>query len=328
MRHTYKLLNIDLHLFDGAAGAAGSAGAEGGTQGDGSALSKAEKPGSSRRGKAGEFSNVVYGKQAAATAEAGTEPSDAGKNKGEGNANTDPVEAKRKAFREMIDGEYKDQFTEVFQKAFNERHKDAKGMEQSLSAQKPIMDMLMQRYNIADGDVAKLQTAIEQDTAYWTEAADKAGLSVEQYMEQQKLKREHAEVMQMLQRQRGEQQAQQQLATWLADSEQVKAVYPTFDFKTEMANPHFRGLLKAGVSMQQSYEVVHMDEIKTAAAKTAAETAGQQMAARIKSKAARPQENGTSSQSAVITKSDVHNLTKKDRAEIARRVQRGEKITF
>jgi hypothetical protein len=58
------------------------------------------------------------------------------------------------------------------------------------------------------------------------------------------------------------------------------------------------------------------------------EAAGMQVVAKIKSKAARPSENGTSSQSAVIVKNDVHNLSRADRAEIARRAQRGEKISF
>ena len=80
--------------------------------------------------------------------------------------------------------------------------------------------------------------------------------------------------------------------------------------------------------MQKSYELVHMEEIKEAAARAAAQTAGEQVVAKIKSKASRPLENGTSSQSAVITKSDVHGLSRADRAEIARRAQRGEKIRF
>ena len=74
--------------------------------------------------------------------------------------------------------------------------------------------------------------------------------------------------------------------------------------------------------------MLHRDEINTAIAKNAAQAAGEQMKARIQTKGARPTENGTSSQSAVITKSDVHSLTKADRDEIERRVMRGEKIRF
>jgi len=64
------------------------------------------------------------------------------------------------------------------------------------------------------------------------------------------------------------------------------------------------------------------------AARVAAQTTGQQMAAKIQSKASRPKENGTSSQSAVIVKNDVHSLSRAERAEIARRAARGESIKF
>lgn len=336
-----KLLEIDLRLFDGAAAgaAAGGEGAagEGASQGSQGTLPKAEtnrRPGSSRRARSGEYDNVVFGKQGDASAAADT-GSDAGSSKGEGNANksgvtttSDTLEAKRKAFKAMIEGEYKEQYTEEFNNYFNRRFKDAKTMEQSLSAQKPIIDMLMQKYKIGDGDVGKLQSAIEQDSTYWEAAAEEAGLTVEQYKAMQKMERDSAELQALKRKQQGEKQAQEQLARWYRDAEQVKELYPSFDFRTEAANRDFMGLLKSGIPVQKAYELVHMEEIKEAAARNAAQAAGQQVVAKIKSKAARPSENGTSSQSAVTIKSDVHNLTRKDRAEVVRRVQRGEKITF
>ena len=241
---------------------------------------------------------------------------------------SDTIEDKRKSFEALIDGEYKDQFTERTQQIIDRRFKETKGMEKSLNDQKPIIDLLMQRYNIADGDMAKLQSAIEKDDVYWEDAAEKAGLTVEQFKAMQKLERENAELKRIRQRQESEQQAQQQLADWYKDAEKVKSLYPTFDLRAEIANQQFVGLLQARVPMQQAYELIHLDEIKAAAAKSAAQTAGEQMVAKMKSKAARPLENGTSSQSAVIVKNDVSNLSRADRMEIARRVQRGEKITF
>lgn len=349
MRHSNPiLLDIDLHLFDGAAGGAAagaSTGAEGGdaVQSNQSNLPKAERRGSSRRSRSGEYDNVVFGKQELANSPAANDNIPAAEGKtAEGNGKksgvsttSDSLEAKRQAFRELIEGEYKDQYTEMFQNAFNRRFKESKSMESSLSAQKPIIDMLMQRYGVADGDMIKLQKALEQDDAYWEEAADKAGLSVEQYKAMQKLERENAELRALRQRQateqrriEGQQRAQQQLDKWYAEGEKLKELYPGFDFKSETANPQFLGLLKSGIGVQQAYEVVHMDEIKANAAKAAAQSAGQQMVAKIQSRASRPQENGTSSSSAVITKSDVHSLTKKDRAEAIRRAQRGDIIKF
>lgn len=335
--HNYKLLKVNLKLFDGAAAggaAAAPSGGEGAVQGTEGALPKAEtkRSGSSRR-RSGEYDNVVFGKQDAATTETQNTLA-AGENaQGKGNKSgvsttSDSLEAKRAAFREMIEGEYKDQYAEVFQNAFNRRFKEVKGMEDNLNAQKPIMDILMQRYNIADGDAKKLLNAVEQDNVYWESAAEEAGLTVEQFKAMKKLERENAELQRMRQRQQGEQQARQKLDAWYAEGEQLKAIYPTFDFKAEVADRNFLGLLKSGLSVQQAYELKHMDEIKANAARVAAQTTGAQMAAKIQTKAARPKENGTSSQSAVIVKSDVHSLTKADRAEAIRRAQRGEKISF
>ena len=332
-----KMLEVDLQLFNGAAGGAGAAaGGEGAAQGTDGALSKADvssRSGSSRRSKSGAFDNVVYGKQEdAPAAETATDPAAGGNAEGNGKrgieTTSDTLEARRKAFRDMVNGEYKDVYTEETQRIINNRFKDSKAMEASLSAQKPILDMLMQYYQIGDGDMAKLQAAIEDDNSFWQEAAEAQGLTVEQYKANMKLQRENAEYKAAEARRMGEQAAQQQFAQWMRDAEGVKAVYPSFDLQSEMQNNHFRDLLKKGVSMQQAFELLHMDEIRDATARSAAKTASEQMAANIKARASRPSENGTSSKSAVIVKNDVSNLSKADRAEIARRAQRGEKIKF
>ena len=332
-----KMLEIDLQLFNGAAAGAGAAaGGEGAAQATESALPKAEtnsRSGSSRRSRSGAFDNVVFGKQEDASA-AGTATDPAAGDTAEGNGKSgvsttsDTLEARRKAFRDMVNGEYKDIYTEETQNIINRRFKESKAMETSLNAQKPILDMLMQRYQIADGDMAKLQAAIEEDNSYWQEAAEEQGLTVDQYKARMKLERENAELKAMEQKRAGEQAAQQQFAKWMQEGEAVKGMYPGFDLQTELQSGQFRDLLRAGISVQQAYELVHMDEIRDATARSAAKTASEQMAANIKSRAARPSENGTSSQSAVIVKNDVSSLTRAERAEIARRAQRGEKITF
>lgn len=336
MHNTHTLLDIDLRLFDGAAGAAPAGGEGGAAQGDAGATAKAEtngRSGGSRRSRSGATNTVVYGIQEDAPV-AETTPSPAAGENGQAvsksgvSTTSNTLEDRRKAFDEMIDGEYKDVFEERFQQAFNRRFKESKGMEQTIANQKPIMDMLMQKYKIADGDVAKLQKAIEQDDTYWEQAAEEAGLSIPQFKEMQKLQRDSEELNRIRRQQQGEQQAQQQLAKWYQEAEAVKAKYPSFDFRTECQNRDFLGLLKAGVGVENAYRTLHMDEINEATARAAAQTASQQMAASIKAKAARPAENGTSRQSAAIVKSDVHSLTRADRAEAIRRAARGEKISF
>lgn len=328
---------FDLQLFNGAAaGAAAPTGGESAAAGESAAMPKAEikRPGGSRRGRSGEFDNVVFGKQEDASANETAAPV-AGE-QGQGKANksgvsttSDTLEARKQAYRDFIGSEeYKDLHTEELQRVINTRFKETKGMENTISQQKPIMDLLMQRYKIADGDAGKLLSALEQDTRYYEEAAEEAGLTVEQYKAMQKLERENAELKQMRQRAASEQQAQQQLAKWYQEADQLKQLYPGFDLRAEAADRDFMGLLKAGLSVQQAYEVKHMDEIKAAAERAAAQSAGMQVVAKLQQKSSRPLENGVSTQSAVIVKNDVSKLTRQERAEIARRAARGDKITF
>lgn len=345
MQNRYPIMpEFDLQLFADGAGAAGAAAGgagEGAAQAAEGALPKADtkgRTGSSRRSKSGAYDNVVFGKQDAAAAQNPTPDageSAQGKGKSDVTNTPDNLEAKRQAFKELIEGEYKDQYTEMFQQAFNRRFKESKGMEQTIADQKPIMDMLLQKYQITDGDMKKLLSAIETDRAYWSEDAEKAGLTVEQFREVQEGKRAKAELQQMQQRQAQEaqaqqsrQMAQQQLYAWQQEAKQLKQKYPSFDLNAELADQNFRGMLKNGISLEHAYKVKHMDEITAATARAAADAASAQTTARIQTKAARPKENGMSTQSAAITKSDVHTLSRADRAEIARRVQRGAKITF
>ena len=69
-----------------------------------------------------------------------------------------------------------------------------------------------------------------------------------------------------------------------------------------------------------------MDEIKAGVAQNTARKTEKQVVDGIRAKGSRPAENGTSSQSAFTVKDDPHKWTKQDRAEVARRVARGETI--
>ena len=85
-------------------------------------------------------------------------------------------------------------------------------------------------------------------------------------------------------------------------------------------------MLKAGVPVKLAYEVRHMDEIKAGVAQNTAKQTEKQVVESIRAKGSRPSENGTSSQSGFTVKDDVSKWSKKDRAEIAKRVARGETI--
>ena len=334
MKHNDILLDVSLRLFDGEGGAAAPAAGEGAAD-DGNKGGFQASPAPTRRGKSGGFQNVLFGKQGDEPTAAGDEPgpegkaqpSAAGKGKeGDVVTTSNTLEDRRKAFQELVNGEYKDIYTEETQRIIDRRFREARNLEERAAKQQPVIDMLMQRYKIADGDLGKLAAAVENDNAYWSEAAEEAGMSVEQYKQFQRLKRENDALLRAQRMRQNQQAAQQQLQKWYSEGEQVKAVYPDFDLGTESKNPQFISMLKAGVPVQHAYEVIHMDEIKAGVAQSTARQTEKQVVDGIRAKGNRPAENGTSSQSAFTVKDDPHKWTKQDRAEVARRVARGETI--
>lgn len=122
--------------------------------------------------------------------------------------------------------------------------------------------------------------------------------------------------------------AQAQLRDWNSQAAQVRALYPGFDLGREARNQTFRSMLRSGVPVRQAFEVVHMDEIKAAAAAAQAQATERAVTANIKAKGARPQENGAGAAAGFTVKDGVSRLTPQDRAEFARRASMGEVITF
>ena len=323
-----NIMPLCLCLFDGE-GAGATASATGGAQGD----TKGAVPGRTHRGKSGEFTNVLFGKQpqeATATetvSEAQASSPAAGETK-EVKVTSNTLEDKKKAYRELVTGEYKDIHTDEMQRVINRRFSQSRTLETQMQAQQPVIDMLMQRYNIGDGDIQKLAAALENDNAYWSEAAEEAGMSVEQYKQFQKMKREN-DAFHAAQRGRQQQEARQQQAKkWFQEAQAVKAKFPNFDLSAELKDPAFTAMLRAGTPVEHAYKVRHFDELVSDAVQVTASTTEKNVVNNIRARGNRPAENGTTAQSAFTIKDDVSKLSKKDRAEAARQAMRGVKIEF
>lgn len=235
-------------------------------------------------------------------------------------------EERSRAYRDLVEGEYKDLYTQDVQKHINRRFRETKVLQDQLGQYQPVIDMLMQRYNVSD--IGGLQKAIDDDNAYWEAAADAAGMSIEQYKQFSKLQSQNAQLMRAQRQSETQRRAQQQLSKWKSEAEEVKKTYPKFDLERESQNPDFLSLLKSHVSMRQAYEVIHMDEIKSAISELQAKATEKKISENIKARGTRPDEAGASSSSAFKSASDVHKLTKAQRAEIARKVMRGETVTL
>ena len=191
----------------------------------------------------------------------------------------------------------------------------------------PIIQMVAERYGVDAKDLAAVSKALENDNAALeTEAATK-GMDVEQLKEIKRLRRENEQYRQASEQAQIQQEAESILNGWIQQGEQMKATYPAFDFDTEMANPQFVELLKRGVSVDVAYKVIHMDDIVGGAMQYTAEKVKKATVDGIRSRAARPSENGTSAQAgAKIGK--YRASTRQDRMALAARSMAGEQITF
>lgn len=315
------LYRISLGLFDGEGGdGATVATAQGETQ---------ASSGTTRQSKSGALANVKYGKQAESQTEVQSDAGTEDKVK-DVETTSDALEAKKKAFRELINGEYKDLYTQETQRMIDRRFKDARETEKRMQSYQPVLDTLMERYGIADGDAKRLLEAVDNDHAYWSEAAEEAGMSEEQYKEFRRLRRENAELLRGQQMQQQEAQIRAQGEKWYMEAEAMKGnpMYSGFDLMQELQNQEFVSLLKAGTPMEHAYKVLHFDELMGNAVQAAAASTEKKVADNVRAKGNRPSENGTSSNSAFVTKTDPSKLTRADFEEIERRVARGERISF
>lgn len=231
-------------------------------------------------------------------------------------------------FEKLIKGEYKDLYDARVQDTIQKRLKATRETVEKYEALSPTLDMLAKKYNVDPNDVKALTSAIEEDDSYYEQEAMEKGITVQQLKEIRKMEKENAELKRQMQEQNAKENASRLYASWMEQAEQAKSVYPTFDLRAEMQNPRFIDLLRSNVDVRTAYEVLHKDEIIPAAMQFTAKAVEQKLTNKIIANGSRPAENGTNSQSATVVKSDVSQLSKADRQEIIRRVQRGEKIRF
>ena len=315
-------LKLNLQLFADSGGAAGNGtGAEGAT-------GVTETAAVSQKGvKANPLANVKYGIQAE---EAPAQAADVQNVKTtDGDGNTTQTVDRKAEFDKLIKGEYKDLYDSNVQNILSKRLANQKTTVEKYEALSPVLEMLAKKYGVDASDASALSKAIEDDDSYYEEEAMKKGVSVEHLKEIRKMERENATLKKQMQEQSIRENAEKLYAKWMEQAEGVKAVYPSFDLRTEMQNPRFVDLLKVpSVDVRTAYEVMHKDEIIPAAMQFTAKTVEKKLTDKMIANGARPTENGISSQSASVVKSDVSKLSSADIDEVIRRVARGEKISF
>ena len=306
---------LSLQVFaEGGAGAAGGAGDGGTAQGQG--VTEAAALPQTKGEKSNPLAAVKYGIQdVAPAAEVQQTITEA------------PTDLNAE-FEKLIKGQYKEQYDARVQDTIQKRLKGSKETVDKYNALAPTLEILANKYGVDAADIEALNKAIQEDDTFFEEEALKRGMSVQDLKAIRKMERENADLKRQMQEQQTKEKADKLYSQWMQQEQDTKKVYPSFNMQAEMQNPKFVELLKSNIDVKTAYEVLHKDEIIPAAMQFTAKTVEKKITNKIIANGARPTENGMSSQGAAVVKSDVSQLSKADRAEIIRRVQRGEKIRF
>lgn len=244
-------------------------------------------------------------------------------------------EERRKAFGELLRGEYADLTEELMQNAVTEA---TRRLEAS-PAMKGLMQALQEKYGTDANDLVALTEAVRngavKDDAYYEKLAMEKGVSTRTARELDKLESqnkhltEQQQMIQQMERQRAQQARIAELqAGWDREAEQLKAQYPDFNMAEVLANPEVEKMMRSGVSMTNAYRSAYFDHILKQQQAATARQVEQGVVNRMQQRNARPGENGTRPGGAVQTKIDVSHMSRKEMEEMEKRVMRGEVITL
>lgn len=231
----------------------------------------------------------------------------------------------------MADPEYNKQM----QLTVQSRLRTAKNAEEALAKMTPALEVLARKHgqDPANPDYEALAKAINDDDAYYEDKALEMGVSVETAKRIDQQDRENARTQREETRNLEEQRFLQHIQSLEQQGEALKKVFPNFDLRTELQNPVFARMTAPGtgiMSVEDAYKAVHRKELEAAQSQVIAQQTAQKISNAIQAGSRRPDENGTSGQSASVTTFDYSKASKAQRDALKQQIRaaaaRGEKL--
>lgn len=231
----------------------------------------------------------------------------------------------------MADPEYNKQMQAVVQS----RLRSAKNAEESLAKMAPALEVLARKHgqDPANPDYDALAKAINDDDAYYEDKALEMGVSVETAKRMDQQERDTARQQREEARNLEQQKLHDHFVKLEQQGEALKKVFPKFDLRTELQNPAFARMVAPGqgiMSVEDAYKAVHRKEIEAAQSQVIAQQTAQKISNAIQAGSRRPDENGTSGQSASVTTFDYSKASREQREALKREIRaaaaRGEKL--
>jgi len=230
-------------------------------------------------------------------------------------------------FDEAIKGKYKEQYSKKVKSTVNDR---LKGVHKELDSYKALATSIADKYGITDAsDIGKLMQAIDEAEAPGLEQrAYENGVSVEVQKKIDRLEAVEKRYDREREAREREMEDQRKVARWAQEADALQGEFPGLDLAVELGNPAFVRLLDAGVDVRGAYITTHYNELQSNAMTYTARQVEQGVVNKIRANASRPNENGTSPQSAIATHKDVRSMSLEEMDALAERARRGERITF
>ena len=309
MKNNRIVWEANFHLFDGEGGGAAAPGGE--ASQSGSAQGVNEQP------------KVVYGK----------DPTGNGQTSGQvGSDNSAHGDDPSAEFAALVGkgGRYHDIYGQMVSSVIQDRFKNQADLQGQVDKITNDLSPLFMNYGLKTGDFEGLKNAIANDEAFYQAQAERAGLDVDQYKENLKLKAEAERGRQITEAYEQQQRQNQMFAQWEAEANELRTAFPGFDLGLELEhNEAFADLVMNGVPVRNAFLTTHAEEIFDGYNAFASREAKQNVVNAIQQRASRPPENGLSMHNpAIQRRSDPSQLSADDLDEINRRVENGEVISF
>ena len=175
-------------------------------------------------------------------------------------------EERRRAFGEMVQGEYSDVFQEMMQRAID---KATENIRQNPQVAR-LTQALANAYGVDTDDMDGLIEAVEngrvKDEKYYEDLAQQRGVSVKTARELDKMESDlkrsntrNAQLQAMQQEATRQQRVSQIQAQWEAQAAQLKTQYPDFELQEVLANEQVADLMRRGVSLPDAYRAAYFD---------------------------------------------------------------------
>lgn len=248
----------------------------------------------------------------------------------EGSSHAPEGKAKeRLSFKDLLksDQEYKKEYDASVKNAIQRRFGDYNDVKTENSKLSEISRIVQDLYpDLRNMDTDQIIESLRQKTDIWAEAASKAGMPVESYMQMMQVQRENEQI---LGERRAEQEAmmrQQKYQEWHRQEMELQTIYPNFDLTNELSDKKFVDLVDLGWNLKDAYESVHSQEIMDGAIKTAEKLAAEKTAQAIRTGQGRTKENGVGGANGGSQKLDVSKMTDQQIQELVERARNGERV--